>query len=103
MRRAHWLLVASLTCLLLFVLASLTLIPQALYPPLSDSELQAVSSAEMCIQLQQAQSQLQNGARSSLLQSMAGLLVIARAVATWRQVQVNRDGQVTERFTLVVY
>jgi hypothetical protein len=87
---------------LFLVLASLTLIPQALYPPLSDSELQAVSSAEMRIQLQQAQSQLQNGARSSLLQAMAGLLVIAGAIATWRQVQVNRDGQVTERFTRAV-
>ena len=54
------------------------------------------------IQLQQAQAQLQNNARSTLLQAIAGLLVVAGAIATWRQVPVNRDGQITERFTRAI-
>ncbi|MFI6100844.1 pentapeptide repeat-containing protein [Lentzea sp. NPDC051213] len=102
MRRVHWPLTLGLTCLLLLILASLVLIPQLLYPRLTDGELLAVSSPETRIQLQQAQSQLQNGARSALLQAIAGLLVVAGAIATWRQVQVNREGQITERFTRAV-
>lgn len=102
MRRVHWPLVLGLTCLTLLVLASLMLAPLLLFPRLTDDELRAVSSPETRIQLQQAQSQLQNGARSAFLQGIAGLLVVAGAIATFRQVQVNREGQITERFTRAV-
>ncbi|MBM7770264.1 hypothetical protein JOD54_000468 [Actinokineospora baliensis] len=61
-----------------------------------------MGSPEVRIQLQQAQGQLQNGVRSTLLQLAAGLLVIAGAGATWRQVAVAREGQITERFTRAV-
>lgn len=61
-----------------------------------------MSDAGERIQLQQAQGQLQNSVRSALLQLTAGLLVIGGATATWRQVQVNREGQITERFTRAV-
>jgi Pentapeptide repeats (8 copies) len=33
---------------------------------------------------------------------VAGLLLVAGAIATWRQVQVNREGQITERFTRAI-
>jgi hypothetical protein len=49
--------------------------------------------------LQQAQSQLANDARSSVLQGLAGLLVVVGALATWQQVRVSREGQITDRFT----
>ncbi|MFI9836293.1 pentapeptide repeat-containing protein [Nonomuraea sp. NPDC051941] len=84
------------------MLGTLTLLPHLLYPPLTDTQLNGVKGADTRIQLQQAQSQLQNNARSTLLQAVAGLLVVAGAVATWRQVQVNREGQITERFTRAV-
>jgi hypothetical protein len=61
-----------------------------------------VAGAETRIQLQQAQGQLQNEVRSTLLQVAAGLLVVAGALATWRQVQISREGQITERFTRAV-
>ena len=101
-RRVFWSLIVGVTCFLVVTLGGLAHVPQLLYPRLTETELQAVPNAETRIQLQQAQSQLQNGARSSLLQALAGLLVIAGAVATWRQVQVNREGQITERFTRAV-
>ena len=41
-------------------------------------------------------------ARTALLQAVAGLLLIAGASATWRQVRISREGQVTERFTRAV-
>jgi len=84
------------------LLGGAILIPQLLYPPLSAAELRGVSSAQSRIQLQQAQSQLANNARSTLLQGFAGLLLVAGAVATWRQVNISREGQITERFTRAV-
>ena len=101
-RAVPWRTVAGVACFIVVVLGILTLMPQLLYPPLTDAQLIGVSDAETRIQLQQAQSQLQNNARSTLLQAIAGLLVVAGAVATWRQVQVNREGQLTERFTRAI-
>jgi uncharacterized protein YjbI with pentapeptide repeats len=54
------------------------------------------------IELQQNQSRLANDARSAMLQSCVGLLVVIGAAATWRQVHVSRESQITERFTRAV-
>jgi hypothetical protein len=97
-----WRTVAGVVCFLVVALSSLTLIPEVLYPPLTDTQLSGVTGAYTQIQLQQAQSQLQNNARSTLLQAIAGMLLVVGAVATWRQVQVNREGQLTERFTRAI-
>jgi uncharacterized protein YjbI with pentapeptide repeats len=44
----------------------------------------------------------QNDVRSALLQGVAGLVLLGGAAATWRQIQINREGQITERFTRAV-
>ncbi|MFC5288052.1 pentapeptide repeat-containing protein [Actinokineospora guangxiensis] len=95
-------IVASVLVLLCAVIVSVAVVPQSIYPMLSEADLRGVSSAETRIQLQQAQAQLQNSVRSTLLQLTAGLLVIAGAAATWRQVHVNREGQITDRFTRAI-
>ncbi len=82
--------------------ALLVLIPRLLYPPLSAADLRGISSAQSRIQLQQGQSQLANNARSTGLQGLAGLLLVIGAIATWRQVHISREGQITERFTRAV-
>ena len=41
-------------------------------------------------------------ARTAVLQVVGGLLLAAGAVATWRQVRISREGQITERFTRAV-
>ncbi len=41
-------------------------------------------------------------ARTALLQAVGGLLLATGAAATWRQVRISREGQVTERFTRAV-
>ncbi|GAA1260738.1 pentapeptide repeat-containing protein [Saccharothrix xinjiangensis] len=87
---------------LVLVLGVLVLVPGWLHPPLDQEALRGVADAEKRIQLQQAQDQLRNATRSTLLQAVAGLLVLAGAAATWRQVQVAREGQITERFTRAV-
>jgi len=93
---------AAIILLTLVVVASLKVLPPLFYPSLTDADLRGVTSAETRIQLQQAQGQLQNNVRSALLQMSAGLLVVIGAAATWWQVQVNREGQLTDRFTRAV-
>lgn len=87
-----------------FVVAvtGIILVPRWLYPPLGPTSLRGVNSTQARIELQQAQSRLANDARSSILQSCVGLLVVIGAAATWRQVHVSREGQITERFTKAV-
>jgi hypothetical protein len=53
--------------------------------------------------------QAQNDLRTTLLQGIGGLFLIAGVVATWRQVQLTRhqldilrEGQITERFTRAI-
>jgi len=100
-RRATWLVMLTVTAFLA-LLAGILILPRLLYPPLSPADLRAVPTAKERIDLQQAQAGLQNTARNTLLQGAGGLLLVAAAVATWRQVQVAREGQITERFTRAV-
>jgi hypothetical protein len=101
-RRAIWLSALFVSNLFVMALGSIILIPQWLYPSLGADDLRGVDNAQTRIQLQQAQSQLRNTARSEVLQDAAGLLVVIGAAAAWRQVQVAREGQITERFTRAV-
>jgi len=45
---------------------------------------------------------LQNQARATLLQAFGGAFFLVTAFLTWRQIQVNREGQITERFTRAI-
>jgi hypothetical protein len=87
---------------LLVVLSAVVLLPLALHPPLSEAQLRGISDAQARVQVQQAQAQLQNAFRATLLQALAGLLVVIGAIATWRQVHISREGQITDRFTRAV-
>jgi hypothetical protein len=85
--------------------------PRLLYPPLSDRELdrQGVTGGKDRIELKREQGQLQNDARATLLQALAGGALLLGAYFTWRQVQTGRQqvhlaeqGQITERFTRAI-
>jgi hypothetical protein len=93
-----WLAVLAVTGLLVLT-AYVVVLPQLLYPPLSHTELQNVPTSKERIELQQAQGALQNNARTPLLQGLGSLLLVVGAVATWQQVKISREGQITERFT----
>lgn len=101
-QRITWLGVLTACGLLTVLLVSIIVIPRWLYPPLNAADLRGIASPQARIELQQAQSQLANDARSSVLQGLAGLLVVIGAMATWRQVHISREGQITERFTRAV-
>jgi hypothetical protein len=92
------------------LLAVVLVAPQLLYPPLTDRELdrQQVSGKDR-IELETNRLKLQNDARATLLQALAGGVLLLGAYFTWRQVQASRDqltiareGQLTERFTRAV-
>jgi hypothetical protein len=101
-QRTIW-LGAGIACgLVALLFVGIILVPHLLYPPLTATDLRGVPSAQSRIQLQQAQSQLANDARSAVLQGLAGLLVVIGAIATWRQVHVSREGQLTDRFSRAV-
>jgi Pentapeptide repeats (8 copies) len=44
----------------------------------------------------------ENAARTTLLQAVAGLVLVVGAGATWRQLHINREGQITERFNKAI-
>jgi len=100
--RTAWWGVMLVSLLLATLFVGLILIPKWLYPSLSAVQLRGVSSPQARIQLQQAQGQLANNVRSSVLQVLAGLAVASGAIATWRQVRISREGQITDRFTRAV-
>jgi hypothetical protein len=103
--------------------------PRLLYPPLTDRELdrQHVTNGKDRIELKREQDRLQNDARVALLQGLGGAVLLLGAYVAWRQVQTSRDqlqhdreqlqqnaattrdqlelirqGQLTERFTRAV-
>ena len=83
-------------------LAVVLFLPQYFYPALSADDLRGVLDPEKQITLQQAQAALQNSLRSTLLQSFAGIVLMVGAISTWRQVQISREAQVTERFSRAI-
>jgi Pentapeptide repeats (8 copies) len=93
-----WLGVLAVTGLLLLT-AYVVVLPRLLYPPLSHSELQNVPTPKERIELQQAQGALQHNARTPLLQGLGSVLLAVGAIATWQQIKISREGQITDRFT----
>jgi hypothetical protein len=83
-QRTIWLGALTTCGLVAILLVSIIVIPRWLYPPLSAADLRGVLGAQARIQLQQAQSQLANDARSSILQGLAGLIVAATAAGCER-------------------
>jgi hypothetical protein len=101
-QRPVWLVAMAATAGLALMLLCILAIPRWLHPPLSAVELDGVVSAEKRVELRQAQEQLQENARATMLQAIAGALLVAGVIATWRQVHISREGQITERFSRAV-
>jgi hypothetical protein len=101
-RPTTWLMGLTAAVALVLLLLGFLVVPRLLHPPLSPVELQRVASVEKRLELRQAQDRLQADARATLLQGVAGLLLVIGVIATWRQVRVTREGQITERFARAV-
>ena len=102
-RPPFWIAISATTlAVIAAAFAALLVVPVWLHPPLSNAVLSNVTDAEKRVTLQQAQAQLQNETRATLLQGFAGLVLVVGAFATWRQVNISRHGQITERITRAV-
>jgi hypothetical protein len=88
--------------LLVAAILSLAIVPRLIYPALTSEELRGVSGAASRIQLQQAQGLLQNNFRTTILQVIAGMLVVAGAITTWQQVRIGREGHITDRLSRAI-
>jgi uncharacterized protein YjbI with pentapeptide repeats len=54
------------------------------------------------MRLENERVRLRNEARSTLLQAFGGAFFLVTAFLTWRQIQVTREGQITDRFTRAI-
>jgi hypothetical protein len=91
------------------VIAGLIWLPQFLSPLPSKSELAEVPDPAKRIEAKTSARKLQNDVRGLMVQAVGGAVLLGGAVATWRQLQVgrrqllvNQEGQITERFTRAV-
>jgi len=86
-------------------IAALLLAPTWLHPPLTEAQLRGITDPEKRITLQQAQSQLQNDARATLLRAVAGILFgvagLVLLVSLVRGVQQRRSATARARTHLL--
>jgi uncharacterized protein YjbI with pentapeptide repeats len=94
-----WVLAAAgvLAVLLLVVFV----VPRLLYPPLPAARFAGVAPDKR-IELETNRLKLQNDARATLLQALAGGVLLLGVYFTWRQLGVTREGQITDRYTKAV-
>jgi uncharacterized protein YjbI with pentapeptide repeats len=52
--------------------------------------------------LENERTKLRNDARTTLLQAFGGAFFLSTALLTWRQIQVTREGQLTDRFSRAI-
>jgi pentapeptide repeat protein len=97
-----WQILAAGSALAVLLLAAIIYLPMLVYPGLTAPGLRDVSSASTRIDLQNARFTLQNDFRGQLIQTLAGLIVITGAIATWQQIRIAHEGQITERFTRAI-
>jgi uncharacterized protein YjbI with pentapeptide repeats len=93
-----FLVLASLATLLL--VACVFVLPPLLVPA-ARSAGAGISPMER-LRLENERVRLRNEARGTLLQAFGGAFFLVTAILTWRQIQVAREGQITDRFSRAI-
>lgn len=106
--------------LILVLVLALVVIPLWWYPPVQEFELRQVSDPARRIEVESNRLKLQNDARTTMLQGLAGLAVLFGAIVAAQQLRLGRDqlqhnlaasqeqlelvrsGQLTDRFTRAI-
>jgi hypothetical protein len=81
---------------------SVDVLPRLLVPERSAASLAAVDDAAKRLELEDARLKQRNDVRTTLLQGLAGAVVAVGLSLTWRQIRVNQEGQITERFNKAI-
>jgi Pentapeptide repeats (8 copies) len=93
----------ALTIIAIGLLLWLVLLaPKLLVPARSSASLGDVKDSAKRHELEDSRLKLQNDVRTTLLQGLGGAVLLSGAFLTWRQLQVSKEGQVTERFTRAI-
>jgi Pentapeptide repeats (8 copies) len=98
--RMRWWLFASLAALVVVGVIAFTL-PQWLYPSLSSRQLDGLKGKEL-IDARNDRFKLQNDARTTLLQGLGGVAVLAGGYVAYQQLKVAQQGQITERLNTAI-
>jgi hypothetical protein len=77
-------------------------LPRVLVPDRSAASLAAVTDPAKRLELEDARLKQRNDVRATLLQGLAGAVVAVGLSLTWRQIRVNQEGQITERFNKAI-
>jgi uncharacterized protein YjbI with pentapeptide repeats len=77
-------------------------LPRLLVPDRSAASLAAIPDAAKRLELEDARLKQRNDVRATLLQGLAGAVVAVGLSLTWRQIRVNQEGQITERFNKAI-
>lgn len=80
----------------------LVTVPRLVIPAYTDQQLASVSDPARAIELQDSRIKVQGDLRTSLVQLLAGVVVAGGLFLTYRQMRINRDGQLTDRFTAAI-
>jgi uncharacterized protein YjbI with pentapeptide repeats len=77
-------------------------LPRVLAPDRSATSLAAVPDPVKRLEFEDARLEQRNNVRTTLLQGLAGAVVAVGLSLTWRQIRVNQEGQITERFNKAI-
>ncbi|GAA3291100.1 pentapeptide repeat-containing protein [Dactylosporangium vinaceum] len=77
-------------------------LPQSIVPPYSEGQLAGITDPAKSLELRDSRIKMQNEVRGSLLQLIGGVALASGLVLTYRQLRINRDGQLTDRFTAAI-
>ena len=97
------LLIGALGAFFLVVIGWIVIaVPREVIEPYSDAQLAGITDRAKSLELRDSRIKMQNDLRGSLLQLVGGIALAAGLVLTYRQLRMNRDGQITERFTAAI-
>ncbi|MFG1991859.1 pentapeptide repeat-containing protein [Actinoplanes sp. NPDC048988] len=101
-RALGWLLIAAILAAAAAVGWLIVTVPARSIPPLSATEIEAVKDPAGRLTVADNRAKLRNDMRVSMLQGVTALAVAGGLIFTYRTFRMNREGQVTERFTKAI-
>jgi Pentapeptide repeats (8 copies) len=97
-------IIFAVSIVLLLIPLCIFTFPKLLIPQVPDNLLEGQDNEQVkdLIKLRNERLKLQNDVRTTLIQGLGGAFFLLTAFLTWQQLQVGREGQITERFTRAI-